>query len=99
MEHSRPFRMRKPAHQAQFFKLLAEVLAYIVTGDNDVGFVSKNEWNPYWKIETGMNVLPSAIPPYCILLQSETIATIATTFRVCDSVLIVETSYVRMYPR
>jgi hypothetical protein len=48
--------MRKPVHQAQFFKLLVEVLAYIVTGDNDVGFVSKNEWNPYWKIETGMNV-------------------------------------------
>ena len=53
--------MRKPAHQAQFFRLLAEVLGYIVSGDNDVGFVSKSEWNTYWKIETGMNVL--TFPP------------------------------------
>ena len=48
--------MRKPAHQAQFFRLLAEVLGYIVSGDNDVGFVSKSEWNTYWKSETAMNV-------------------------------------------
>jgi len=89
--------MRKPAHQAQFFKLLAEVLAYLVTGDNDVGFVSKNEWNPYWKIETGMNVLPSAI--HSNPSASFCNPTIPTTFRVCGSVLIVETSYVRMYPR
>jgi len=53
--------MRKPGHQAQFFKLLAEVLGYIVSGDNDIGFVSKSEWNTYWKIETGMNV-PSLFP-------------------------------------
>jgi len=68
IEHSRPFRMRKPAHQAEFFKLLAKVLCYIVSGDNDVGYVSKSEWNPYWRIRTGSDViLPFPLLPYASL--------------------------------
>jgi len=48
--------MRKPKHQAEFLKLLAKVLYYSLSGNNDVGFISKGEWNPYWRKETGLNV-------------------------------------------
>ena len=55
--------MRKPAHQAAFFKLLAQVLCYLVTGNNDCGYLSKAEWNPYYRVVTGFNV-PTYPPLY-----------------------------------
>jgi hypothetical protein len=48
--------MRKPKQQAEFFRLLAHVLCYLLSGNNDAGYISKNEWNPYWRANTGLNV-------------------------------------------
>ena len=53
IEHSKPFRMRKPTHQAEFFRLFAGVLCYLFSGNKDAGYISKNEWNPYWHVQTG----------------------------------------------
>jgi hypothetical protein len=58
IEHSKPFRMHKPKHQADFFRLLAHVLCYLYSGNNDAGYISKNEWNPYWRDNIGLNVRP-----------------------------------------
>jgi hypothetical protein len=54
--------MRKPKHQAEFLKLLAKALCYSLSGNNDVGFISKGEWNPYWRKETGLNVYSPPCP-------------------------------------
>ena len=61
IEHSKPFRMRKPTHQAEFFRLLAHVLCYLFSGHNDAGYISKNEWNPYWRMQTGLHVPPHSL--------------------------------------
>lgn len=45
-------------HQAEFFRLFAHVLCYLFSGNNDVGYISKNEWNPYWRAQTGLHVPP-----------------------------------------
>ena len=62
--------MRKPSHQAAFFRLLAHVLCYSVSGNNDVGYLSKDEWNPYWRAKTGLEVsLPLVSLVSCPLLH------------------------------
>jgi hypothetical protein len=48
--------MRNPKHQANFFKLLAKVLYYMVSGNSDIGYLAKDEWNPYFKVQTGLQV-------------------------------------------
>jgi hypothetical protein len=50
--------MRKPTHQAEFFRLFAHVLCYLYSGNNDAGYISKNEWNPHWRAQTGLHVPP-----------------------------------------
>jgi hypothetical protein len=41
--------MRRPAHQAEFFKLLATLLYYMASGKSSIGYLAKDEWNPYYK--------------------------------------------------
>jgi len=38
------------------FRLLAHVLFYLFSGHNDAGYIFKNEWTPYWRKHTGLNV-------------------------------------------
>jgi len=54
--------MRKPSHQAAFFRLLAQILCYLVSGNNNVKYISKDEWNPYWRAKTGLEVIPRRTP-------------------------------------
>jgi hypothetical protein len=42
--------MRFPEHQAGFFKLLSTLLYYLVSGFSNVGYLSGEEWNPFYKI-------------------------------------------------
>ena len=48
IRQSRPHRMRLPKHQAAFFKLLANVLYYIVSGSSCVGVLAAKPWNKYY---------------------------------------------------
>jgi hypothetical protein len=47
---SRPFRMRFPDQQAEFFKLLSYILYYIVSGCSKVEFLAAQDWNIYYKL-------------------------------------------------
>jgi len=47
---SRPFRMRSALQQAGFFVLLAQVLNYLNSGQNHVGYLSNNPGNPFVRI-------------------------------------------------
>lgn len=59
---SRPFRMRYPTHQSDFFRLLAHVLCYLVSGNSSVGFLAKDDWNPYFKMHYGLQVCSMVLP-------------------------------------
>jgi hypothetical protein len=58
IQQSIPYRMRRPDHQALFFKLLSKLLCYLVSGENAVGYLAKDEGNPAFKIATGLEVYP-----------------------------------------
>jgi hypothetical protein len=58
--------MRYPGHQAAFFRLLAKILCYLVIGNNNVGYLSKGEWNPYYQVHTGLEV---TAPIFSCLVQ------------------------------
>jgi len=53
IQQSRPFRMRVPKHQADFFRLLSKVLYYIVSGNSRVGVLAAQPWNKYFVLEKG----------------------------------------------
>jgi hypothetical protein len=48
--------MREPQQQADFFRLYAKLLCYIVSGNSLVPYMDKSELNPYYKEVTGLNV-------------------------------------------
>ena len=52
IQQSRPYRMWNPRHQADFFRLLANVLFYIVKGEGNVGFLAAQPWNPCYAVVT-----------------------------------------------
>ena len=56
IRQSRPFRMRLPHHQASFFRLLAQLLCYLVSGNSRVGYLAKDEHNPYYQSHVGLDV-------------------------------------------
>ena len=56
IKQSVPFRMRYPKEQASFFRLFANVLYYLVTGNSSVGYLAKDESNPYYRKVTGLDV-------------------------------------------
>ena len=63
IKQSRPFRMRYPTEQAAFFRLLANILCYLVGGYSAVFYMAKDEWNPHYRKITGLDVLtPSLFP-------------------------------------
>ena len=43
IKQSAPFRMRYPKQQASFFRLFANVLYYLVSGNSSVGYMAKDE--------------------------------------------------------
>ena len=49
IQQSRPFRMRKPKDNAEFFKLLSKVLYYIVSGNGRIGYLAAEDWNKYYR--------------------------------------------------
>jgi len=54
--------MRQPRQQADFFRLYAKLLCYIVSGNSLVPYMDKREYNPYYKEVTGLNVsTPAAL--------------------------------------
>lgn len=63
IHQSRPFRMRFPKQQANFFRLFANVLCYLISGNSHVLYLAKDERNPYYQNVTGINVLT---PPPCL---------------------------------
>jgi hypothetical protein len=48
IRQSRPYRMRHPQHQADFFRLLSRILYYMISGNSNIGYLAKDEWNPYY---------------------------------------------------
>ena len=64
IQKSKPFRMRYPEYQAEFFKLLSTVLYYMVSGYSNVGYLAGEEWNPYYKSKYGLQV---CVKPLCLL--------------------------------
>jgi len=48
--------MRKPQQQADFFRLYAKLLCYIVSGNSLVPYMDKSERNPYYKEVIELNV-------------------------------------------
>jgi len=56
IHQSRPFRMRQPQQQADFFRLFAKLLCYIVSGNSLVPYMDESERNPYYKQVIGLNV-------------------------------------------
>jgi len=56
IHQSRPFHMRQPQQQADFFRLFAKLLCYIVSGNSLVPYMHESELNPYYKHVTDLNV-------------------------------------------
>jgi len=56
IHQSRPFRMRFPKQQANFFRLFANVLYYLVSGNSHVFYLAKDESNPYYRKVMGLDV-------------------------------------------
>jgi len=55
--------MRKPTHQTAFSRLLAHILCYLVSANNDIKYLSKDEWNPYWCAKAGLEVTSLTLYP------------------------------------
>jgi hypothetical protein len=49
IQHSKPHRMQLPKHQAAFFRLLANVLYYILSGSSRVEVLAAQLWNRYYR--------------------------------------------------
>ena len=58
IQQSRAYRMRYPAQQAEFFRLIANLLFYMASGLSKIGFLEKDEWNPYYQVRYGLQVCP-----------------------------------------
>ena len=56
--------MRYPKDQAACFRLLANVLCYLVSGNSSVLYMAKDECNPFYRAMTGLNVRYPLQPPH-----------------------------------
>jgi hypothetical protein len=56
IQQSRPFCMRFPQHQATFFRLFTKLLFYLVSGYSSVGYLTADEYNPYYQSYIGCEV-------------------------------------------
>ena len=50
--------MRQPKQQAEFFKLLSTLFYYMISGNSNIGYLAKDEWNPYYKEKHNLDVFP-----------------------------------------
>jgi hypothetical protein len=50
IQQSRPFRMKDPKDQAEFYKLLSKLLYYLVSGQSYVGFLASQKWNKHYRL-------------------------------------------------
>jgi hypothetical protein len=48
--------MRRPEHQAEFFTLLSTLLYYMTSGNSNIGYLAKDEWNPYYRVKHNLHV-------------------------------------------
>jgi len=58
IQQSRPFRMRFPEQQGEFFRLFAKLIYYLVSGHSHVFHLAKDESNPLYRNVTGYIVSP-----------------------------------------
>lgn len=58
IQQSRPFRMRFPEQQGEFFRLFAKLMYYLVSGHSRVFHLAKDESNPLYQNVTGYIVYP-----------------------------------------
>jgi hypothetical protein len=56
IHQSKPFRMRHPKQQAEFFRLLSTVLYYMLSGYSNVGYLAAEKWNGHYKSEYNIQV-------------------------------------------
>jgi hypothetical protein len=61
--------MRFPNQQAKFFRLCADVLYYLASGNSHVFHMTKDESNPYYRKAIGLDVTE---PDACAKLKIET---------------------------
>lgn len=61
--------MRKPGDQASFFRLLAEIVYYLVSGNSKVGNMNMEEWNPLYQRIYGLQVTTHPCLPDCRNVQ------------------------------
>jgi hypothetical protein len=54
IQQSRPFRMRKPKDNAEFFKLVSKLLYYIISGQSRTGYLATGRWNKYYLAVLGV---------------------------------------------
>ena len=53
--------MRQPKQQAEFFKLLSTLFYYMISGNSNIGYLAKDEWNPYYKEKHNLHVSPALV--------------------------------------
>lgn len=51
IRQSRPFRMRKPKDNAEFFELISKLLYYIVNGQSRIGYLAPGLRNKYYHVK------------------------------------------------
>jgi len=66
IQQSRPFRMKEPRDQAEFYKLLSKLLYYLVSGQSYVGFLAAQKWNKHYRLAVeGVQVCNAVISADC----------------------------------
>jgi hypothetical protein len=53
--------MRQPKQQAEFFKLLSTLFYYMISGESNIGYLAKDEWNPYYTEKHNLHVLSALV--------------------------------------
>jgi hypothetical protein len=61
IQQSKPFCMRQPKQQAEFFKLLSTLFYYMISGESNIGYLAKDEWNPYYTEKNNLHVLSALV--------------------------------------
>jgi len=70
--------MKNPKDQAEFYKLLSKLLYYLVSGQSNVGFLTAQNWNKYYrravlglKVSKAVDAADCQTPPIyeCIVIR------------------------------
>ena len=66
IQQSRPFRMKEPTDQAEFYRLLSKLLYYLVSGQSNVGFLTAQKSNKYYdRAVKGVQVRNAVVSTDC----------------------------------